>query len=123
MKYFELDPLFAVLLNLTTIQSYAQVTITCNTVESTILHCLKTANEWICELTLGVGSALVSFLDDDDEYDSVADDEQLDAPVNYAYLQSGHLHDLLSLVAEQVLCHPTCHPAHLTYENPNNTSM
>ena len=46
----------------------------------------------LCELTLGVGSALVSFLNDDDKYDSVADDEQLDAPVNYAYLQSGHLH-------------------------------
>ena len=38
MNYFELDPLFAVLLNLMTNQSYAQFTIACNTVESPILH-------------------------------------------------------------------------------------
>ena len=34
MNYFELDHLFAVPLKLMTYQSYAQVTISCNTVES-----------------------------------------------------------------------------------------
>ena len=38
LNYFELYPLFAVLLNLMSIQSYAQVTITGNTVDSQILE-------------------------------------------------------------------------------------
>ena len=38
MNYSELKPLFAVLLNLMTNQSYAQVTIACKTVESPILQ-------------------------------------------------------------------------------------
>ena len=48
MNYFELGPLFAVLLNLMTNQSYAQFTIACNTVESPILQkepqCYRNAN-------------------------------------------------------------------------------
>ena len=38
MNYFELDPLFVVLLNLMTNQSYAQVFIASTTVESPILQ-------------------------------------------------------------------------------------